>query len=56
MLGSSGSVVSVFHNQIIKGGPVTLTNKNMTRFVMSIKDAVRLVIDSAVKARVVKFS
>ena len=51
VLGSSGSVVSVFHNQIIKGGPVTLTNKNMTRFVMSIKDAVRLVIDSAVKAK-----
>ncbi len=51
VLGSSGSVVSVFHNQIIKGGPITLTNKDMTRFVMSIKDAVRLVIDSALKAQ-----
>ncbi len=51
VLGSSGSVFSVFHNQIMKGGPVTLTNKNMTRFVMSIKQAVRLVIDSALKAQ-----
>lgn len=51
VLGSSGSVFSVFHNQIMKGGPVTLTNKNMTRFVMSIKEAVRLVIDSAIKAK-----
>ena len=51
ILGSSGSVVSVFHNQIMKGGPETLTNKQMTRFVMSIKDAARLVIDSAVKAK-----
>lgn len=51
ILGSSGSVVSVFHNQIMKGGPITLTNKEMTRFVMSIKDAVRLVIDSALKAK-----
>ena len=55
MLGSSGSVFSVFHNQIMKGGPVTLTNKNMTRFVMSIKQAVRLVIDSALKAKEEKF-
>ena len=51
VLGSSGSVFSVFHNQIMKGGPVTLTNKKMTRFVMSIKEAVRLVIDSALKAQ-----
>ena len=51
VLGSSGSVFSVFHNQITKGGPVTLTNKNMTRFVMSIKEAVRLVIDSVLKAQ-----
>ena len=51
VLGSSGSVVSVFHNQIIKGGPVTLTDKDMTRFVMSVEEAVRLVIDSALKAQ-----
>ena len=51
VLGSSGSVVPIFHNQIIKGGPVTLTDKAMTRFIMSIKEAVRLVIDSAIKVQ-----
>lgn len=51
VLGSSGSVVPIFHNQISKGGPVTLTHKEMTRFVMSIEEAVRLVIDSALMAQ-----
>lgn len=51
VLGSSGSVIPVFHNQIAKGGPVTLTNREMTRFVMSVEEAVRLVIDSAKVAR-----
>ena len=51
VLGSSGSVVPIFHNQIAKGGPVTLTNREMTRFVMSIQDAVRLVIDSSFLAQ-----
>lgn len=51
VLGSSGSVIPIFHNQIAKGGPVTLTDTEMTRFVMSIRDAVRLVIDSAELAR-----
>jgi FlaA1/EpsC-like NDP-sugar epimerase len=49
VLGSSGSVIPIFHNQIAKGGPVTLTDKDMTRFVMSIEEAVKLVIDSAVQ-------
>jgi len=47
VLGSSGSVVPIFHKQIAKGGPVTLTQADMTRFVMSIGQAVRLVVDSA---------
>lgn len=47
VLGSNGSVVTVFHNQIAKGGPITLTHPEMTRFVMGIEDAARLVLDSA---------
>lgn len=51
VLGSSGSVIPIFHNQIAKGGPLTLTDPEMTRFVMSIQQAVSLVIDSAGLAR-----
>lgn len=51
VLGSNGSVIPIFHNQIAKGGPVTLTDRDMTRFVMSIEEAVKLVIDSAEFAR-----
>lgn len=47
VLGSNGSVIPIFHNQIANGGPVTLTHRDMTRFVMSIQESVRLVIDSA---------
>lgn len=47
VLGSRGSVIPIFHKQIAQGGPVTLTHSDMSRFVMSISDAVRLVIDSA---------
>lgn len=51
VLGSSGSVIPIFHNQIAQGGPVTLTDPGMSRFVMSIQDSVRLVLDSAGLAR-----
>ena len=51
VLGSNGSVIPIFHNQISKGGPVTLTHRDMTRFVMSIEESVRLVIDSALLAK-----
>lgn len=51
VLGSSGSVIPIFRKQIEKGGPVTLTDRDMTRFVMNIEQAARLVIDSAAIAR-----
>lgn len=47
VLGSRGSVIPIFKEQIKRGGPVTLTDPEMTRFIMSIKEAVRLVIESA---------
>lgn len=50
VLGSRGSVVPIFQQQIKKGGPLTLTDSRMTRFIMSIKQAVTLVIDSSVLA------
>jgi FlaA1/EpsC-like NDP-sugar epimerase len=47
VLGSRGSVIPIFREQIRRGGPITLTDTEMTRFIMSIKEAVQLVIDSA---------
>lgn len=50
VLGSRGSVIPIFKEQIRNGGPVTLTDPEMTRFIMSIRQAVQLVIDSAALA------
>jgi len=47
VLGSRGSVIPIFREQIRRGGPVTLTDTQMTRFIMSIQEAVRLVIATA---------
>ena len=51
VLGSRGSVIPVFLDQISSGGPVTLTDPGMTRFVMSIEEAARLVLDTVFLAR-----
>lgn len=46
VIGSRGSVLAVFEEQIRAGGPVTLTDERMTRFIMSPRQAVELVLDS----------
>jgi len=51
VVGSRGSVVPLFESQIAVGGPVTLTDRRMTRFVMSVQQAVKLVMDAVFLAR-----
>ena len=51
VLGSAGSVVPTFQDQIRRGGPITITDERMTRFFMSIPEASQLVLQSAAMAK-----
>ena len=46
VLGSSGSVIPIFQEQIVKGGPITITDPNMERFFMSIPEASQLILQT----------
>jgi FlaA1/EpsC-like NDP-sugar epimerase len=50
VLGSNGSVIPLFKRQIMEGGPVTITDKRIIRYFMTIPDASQLVIQAGAKA------
>jgi len=51
VLASRGSVIPLFHEQIRLGGPVTITDENMTRFLLSLEDAVTVILTAVREAR-----
>ncbi len=51
VLGSSGSVIPKFHQQILEGKPITLTHKKVTRFFMTAKEAIHLIIEAGSLAK-----
>jgi FlaA1/EpsC-like NDP-sugar epimerase len=51
VVGSRGSVVPLFASQIAQGGPVTLTDRRMTRFVMTPRQSAELILSSAMLAK-----
>ncbi len=51
VLASRGSVIPLFHEQIRNGGPVTITSADMTRFLLSLDEAVDLILTAVAEAR-----